>query len=103
MTPVFSWSDCVIFRVLSCFYFLEGVLPFLCFVCVSSSCLAERCYFSSFGLVLGVSGQDRVFYDIVFMRFGALDFLRFFVGCCYFSSFGYFFIFFHVFSPGSRY
>ena len=82
---------------------LAGGVALFVFCSVSSSCLAERCYFSSFGLVLGVSGQDRVFYDIVFMRFGALDFLRFFVGCCYFSSLGYFFIFFHVFSPGSRY
>ena len=56
MTPVFSWSECVISRVLCCFYFLQGGLPFLCFVCVSSSCLAERWYFWSFGLVLSGLG-----------------------------------------------
>ena len=32
------------------------------------------------------------FYDTAFWRFGALDFLRLFVGCCYFSSFGLFFM-----------
>ena len=35
-----------------------------------------------------VLGKIAFFYDTVFWRFGALDFLRFFVGCCYFSSFG---------------
>ena len=63
---MFSWSACVISRVLSCFYLLEGGAPFLCFCCVRSSCLAERCYFSSFGLVLGGSWQDRVFFMTLF-------------------------------------
>ena len=56
--------------------------------CVSNCCLAECCFFSSFGLVLGGLRKDRVFYDTVFWHFGILDFLRFFLGCCYFSSFG---------------
>ena len=60
MTPVFSSSECVISRVLSCFYLSEGGTPFLCLFCVSNCCLAERCYFSSFGLVLGGPRKDRV-------------------------------------------
>ena len=36
------------------------------------------------------AGFEKIvlFYDTVFWIFGALDCLRFFVGCCYFSSFG---------------
>ena len=79
MTPVFSWSECVISRVLSCVYLLEGGAPFLCFCCVRSSCLAERCYFSSFGLVLGGSGQDRVFFMTLF--FCILESWTFGVSC----------------------
>ena len=78
MTPVFSSSECVISLVLSCFYWSEGGTPFLCFFCVSNCCLAERCYFSSFGLVFGwTSERSRFVYDTVFWRFAILDCSRF--------------------------
>ena len=34
MTPVFSWSECVISPVLNCFYLLEGGALFFCVFCV---------------------------------------------------------------------
>ena len=58
---MFSSSEGVISRVLSCLYLSEGGYPFLCFCCVSNCCLAERCYFSSFGVVLGVLWKDLFF------------------------------------------
>ena len=59
---MFSSSVCVVSRVLSCFYLSERGTRFLCvFFCVSNCCLAERCNFSRFGLVLGGLRKDRVF------------------------------------------
>ena len=53
------------------FLLVGGEYALFVFFCVSHCCLAERCYFSSLGLVLGGLRKDRIFFMTLF--FGILE------------------------------
>ena len=85
---MFSSSECVISRVLSRFYLSEGRYALLCFFVLAIVVLRNAAISRVLAWFWVGFGKIAFFYDTVFFwHFGILDFLRFFLGCCYFSSF----------------
>ena len=66
----------------------EGSTPFLCFFVLATVVLRNAVISRVLAWFWVGFGKIAFFYDTVFGILGILDFLRFFLGCCYFSSFG---------------
>ena len=88
MTPVFSSSECVISRVLSCFYLSEGVRPFSCFFVLATVVLLNVVISRVLAWFWVDLGKIAFFYMTLFLAFRNLGLFGVFVGRCYFSSFG---------------
>ena len=87
MTPVFSSSECVISRFLSCCYLSEGGTPFLCFFVLATVVLLNAVISRVLAWFWVDLGKIAFFYDTVF-GVSQSWIVRDFVGRCYFSSFG---------------
>ena len=73
MTPVFSSSECVISRFLSCCYLSEGGTPFLCFFVLATVVLLNAVISRVLAWFWVDLGKIAFFYDTVFRRFAILD------------------------------
>ena len=73
MTPVFSSSECVISRVLSCFYLSEGGTPFLCFFVLATVVLLNAVISRVLAWFWVDLGKIAFSYDTGFWRFAIWD------------------------------